>query len=143
MLRVVVSCSAVLALTACAGRAPQLTPIVQASDGGAPCDKLRAETKVNEERIAGLETEKQWKMGQNVVAGIAGFMFWPAWLGLDAQNAAGQESSALSQRNRYLTTLAREKCGVVEAASTRTPALEGTMSTLATSAELAPDLIPH
>jgi hypothetical protein len=110
MLRVVVAACALLSLTACAGRAPQISPLTLASDPQLSCGEIDAETKLNRDRITALASEQSWKLGQNAVAGVAGFMVWPAWLALDFQNAAGQEAQALSQRNEYLLALTRERC---------------------------------
>lgn len=97
-------------LGGCAGRAPQIPPLVLASDGSMSCETIQAEAERNNEKMADLAVEENLKLGQNVVAGVAGFMIWPAWLALDLQNAAGKEGHALSQRNRYLATLANERC---------------------------------
>jgi hypothetical protein len=101
---------AVMFLGACAGRPPELIPLVQTADTQLSCAQIQAETQINNERISKLATEQNWKMGQNVVAGIVGFAVWPAWLGLDFQNAAGKDATALTQRNEYLLALANERC---------------------------------
>ena len=101
----------VLSLTACAGRPPEIAPLVLASDPQLSCEAIEAETRINNAKISSLATEESLKLGQNVVAGIAGFFVWPAWAGLDFQNAAGREATALSQRNEYLLRLARDRCG--------------------------------
>ena len=110
MLKVCFGCLVVLTLSACAGRTPQPIPLVLASDRQLDCGDIEAEVKRNNQKISDLAIEQGWKMGQNAVAGIVGFMVWPAWLGLDFQDAAGKEASALSQRNQYLLALAREQC---------------------------------
>jgi hypothetical protein len=110
MLRFAVSCFVLLSLSGCAGRAPQPAPLVMVSDRQLDCGEIEAETKLNNQRISDLAIEQGWKMGQNAVAGVVGFMIWPAWLGLDLQDAAGKEAKALSQRNEYLLTLAAERC---------------------------------
>lgn len=122
MLKGIVAASALLTLTACAGRAPQLTPMTLTSDPQLSCSQIDAEAKLNNERITALATEQNWKIGQNAVAGIIGFMVWPAWLALDFQNAAGQEAQSLSQRNEYLLALARERCNsTTQSASLKQP----------------------
>jgi hypothetical protein len=110
MLRVLVAASTLLSLTACAGRAPQIMPLTLASDTQLSCAQIDSETRLNNERMSALATEQNWKLGQNAVAGVVGFMVWPAWLALDLQNAAGQEAQALSQRNEHLLALARDRC---------------------------------
>lgn len=121
MVRFGAGCLAVLSLTACAGRPPELIPIVQTADTQLSCDAIRAETEANNSRIAALATEQQWKMGQNVVAGIVGFAIWPAWLGLDLQNAAGKDAAALTQRNEVLLALARDRCRPASQTASLTP----------------------
>ncbi len=93
-------------------------------------------------------------MGQNAVAGVVGFMVWPAWLGLDFQDAAGKEAKALSQRNEYLLTLAKDRCRPATqtagasiplakmAAAPSTAPLGGT-ATLMSSAGLSTSLVEH
>lgn len=142
MLRVLVAACAVITLSACAGRAPQIAPLVNASDTQLSCAQINSETKLNGERITTLSTEQSWKVGQNAVAGIIGFMAWPAWLALDFQNAAGQEAHALSQRNQYLTALSRDRCASTPA--TQNAALESvpeSASALASNAEIEASLL--
>ena len=98
-------------LTGCAGRAPELVPIVQSIDQQTSCDQIMAEIRANNERMSDLATEEGWKVTQNVAAGVVGLVIWPVWFGMDFQDAAGKEGKALSQRNEYLGTLARDRCG--------------------------------
>jgi hypothetical protein len=100
-----------IVLCGCAGRAPELTPIVQQVDQHMTCDQIIAETQANNERISTLATEEGWKVTQNVAAGVVGLFIWPVWFGMDFQDAAGKEGQALSQRNQYLGTLAQQRCG--------------------------------
>lgn len=100
-----------LFLTGCAGRAPELTPVVQATDQFANCDQIMAEINANNQRMSDLATEEGLKVGQNVAAGVVGIVIWPVWFGMDFQDAAGKEGKSLSQRNEYLGTLARDRCG--------------------------------
>ncbi|WBT38625.1 MULTISPECIES: hypothetical protein [Hyphomicrobium] len=132
-----------LTLGACAGRAPQIPPLFHATDRSIACDQIAAETKVNNQKISDLATEQQWKFGQNVTAGIVGFMAWPAWLGLDFQDAAGQEARALSQRNEYLLTLAKERCQPKGQIARTAPAAEEDpgMSALASNSEIMSGLV--
>jgi hypothetical protein len=112
-----VVCLLVLTLGGCAGRAPNLEPLVQVSDQTLNCDQIIAETKINNEKISDLATEQGWKVTQNVAAGVVGLVIWPVWFGMDWQNAAGKEAQALSQRNEYLGTLAKERCRPTTTAS--------------------------
>lgn len=95
----------------CAGRAPDLVPLVQVTDQNLTCEQIIAQTKINNERIAELAKEEGWKVTQNVAAGVVGLVIWPVWFGMDFQDAAGKEGKALSQRNEYLGTIAMQKCG--------------------------------
>lgn len=100
-----------LLICGCAGRAPQLTPVVQVTDQHLTCEQIQAEAKINNDRISDLATEQGWKVGQNVAAGVVGLFIWPVWFGMDFQDAAGKEAKSLSQRNEYLMTLAKARCG--------------------------------
>ncbi len=97
-------------LSGCAGRAPELTPLVQPTDQAATCDQIMAEIKANNQRMTDLANEEGWKVGQNVAAGVVGLVIWPVWFGMDFQDAAGKEGKSLSQRNEYLGTLAQQRC---------------------------------
>lgn len=139
-----------IALSGCAGRAPQIAPLVQVADTQISCAQIQAETQSNNQRISELATEQNWKMGQNAVAGVVGFMVWPAWFGLDLQNAAGKEAHALSQRNEYLNTLAMDRCRpATQTASARTNsssfplALSMPTDTVVSSTELTSSLVSH
>lgn len=136
MFKFAVCALSALALGACAGRAPQLTPLVLTSDPHLSCGAIQAEAKLNNARISDLAAEQNWKLGQNAVAGIVGFMAWPAWLGLDLQNAAGHEAKALSQRNDYLATLASTRCNMQQTASSGAMTTPSLVPTFASTAEI-------
>lgn len=110
MVRWIRSVMVVLMLGGCAGRAPQIPPLLLASDSDLSCEAIQTEAALNNDKMADLAVEENLKLGQNVVAGVAGFMVWPAWLALDFQNAAGKEGRALSQRNEYLAQMAADRC---------------------------------
>ncbi|MCH9806223.1 MAG: hypothetical protein K0U74_00670 [Alphaproteobacteria bacterium] len=110
---VAVAVVSTIAIAGCAGRAPQLVQVVKAEDNGMTCDQIVAELKSNNQRMTDLAKEEGWKVTQNVVAGVAGFVIPVLWIGMDFQDAAGKEGKALSQRNEYLTSLAQKKCGGV------------------------------
>ena len=99
-----------LCAAGCAGRAPQLVQVVSVTDQQANCDQIIAEIKANNERIQDLAREEGWKVTQNVAAGVAGILIPVLWFGMDFQDAAGKEAKALSQRNEYLASLARDRC---------------------------------
>jgi hypothetical protein len=50
-------------LAGCANRAPNLEPLVQASDTTLTCDQIIAETKINNQKISDLAAEQGWKVG--------------------------------------------------------------------------------
>ncbi|MFX0540383.1 hypothetical protein ACEWPM_001445 [Roseovarius sp. S4756] len=95
--------SALLLLTACAGREPN--PIKEIHDGDArlSCSELRREINVNSKAIQGLIDEKKSKQTQNVVAGTAGaILFWPALFFMDLKGASAEEARAYQRRNQGL-----------------------------------------
>ena len=98
-------------LTGCAGRSPELTPLVQSVDQQMNCDQIVAEIKANNQKISDLAGEEGMKVTQNVAAGVAGLLIPVLWFGMDFQDAAGKEGKALSQRNEYLAGLAKDRCG--------------------------------
>lgn len=142
MMRSAAAVGLVVSLTACAGRPPDIAPLVLASDQHLTCESIEAETRINNAKISGLATEESLKLGQNVVAGVAGIFVWPAWIGLDFQNAAGKEANALSQRNEYLLTLARDRCGKRRSETAQVAAREPDMPAFASNAEMQAMLGP-
>jgi len=62
MARVLLAFLLVIPLGGCAGRAPNLEPLVQASDQTLTCDQIIAETKINNEKITDLATDQGWKV---------------------------------------------------------------------------------
>lgn len=102
-------CAAFVA--ACAGRDPQQIATVQATDANASCAMIKAEIEANNARVSDLAAERGWKIGQNVVAGVGGVLFFPLLFAMDMKGAAVTEADALQARQKYLTALANEKCG--------------------------------
>jgi hypothetical protein len=102
--------SFLILLSGCAGRAPELTPVVKGTGQFATCDQVMAEINANNQRMSDLASEEGLKVGQNVAAGVVGLFIWPVWFGMDFQDAAGKEGKSLSQRNEYLGTLAQQRC---------------------------------
>src|SRR5262245_53360570 len=101
---------ACLATAGCAGRSPQLAQLVQPTDQYATCHQSMIEVQANNQKIEALAREEGWKVTQNVVAGVAGFVVPVLWFGMDWQGTASKEAQALSQRNQYLGSLAAERC---------------------------------
>ncbi len=120
-MRISLAIMSTFALMGCAGRAPDLVPIVQVNDPHLTCDQIIAEAKINNDRITELAREEGWKVTQNVAAGVVGLVIWPVWFGMDFQDAAGKEGRALSQRNEYLGTLANQRCGPAGATASIPP----------------------
>jgi hypothetical protein len=102
----------IMALGACAGRAPQPVAVVQPQDRYSDCLAIAAEVRGNNQKVQELGSEEGAKVGQNVAAGVAGLFIWPLWFAMDFQGAAGKEVSALQTRQQYLVTLAEQRrCG--------------------------------
>lgn len=101
-----------LALAACAGRAPQPVAVVQPQDRYMDCAAIQAEILANNRTIQGLGSEEGGKVAQNVAAGVAGLFIWPIWFTMDFQGTAGKEEAALQSRQEYLANLALQRdCG--------------------------------
>ena len=102
----------IVALGACAGRAPQPVAVVQPQDRYSDCLAIAAEVRGNNQKVQELGSEEGAKVGQNVAAGVAGLFIWPLWFAMDFQGAAGKEVTALQTRQGYLATLAEQRrCG--------------------------------
>lgn len=102
----------VLALSACAGRAPQPVAVVQPQDRFMDCAAISAEAQANNAQLQHLGAEQGNKVGQNVAAGVVGLFIWPVWFAMDFQGAADKEEVALNSRNQYLATMAMQRnCG--------------------------------
>jgi hypothetical protein len=107
----IIAFAAVAALCgACAGRDPIPMATVQPTDAIATCAMITAEIQANNMKVKELADEEGLKVGQNVVAGVAGVVFFPLWFGMDFKGAASKEVTALQARQQYLTTLATERC---------------------------------
>lgn len=113
-LRVILAPLAVAcAISACAGRKPDPVAVVQAHDRHMDCAAITAEVQANNKKISELGSEEGGKVAQNVIVGAAGLLIPVLWFGMDFQNAAGKEVSALQSRQQYLATLAEQRCGAV------------------------------
>jgi hypothetical protein len=91
----------------------QPVAIVQAQDQFSDCAAISAEVQANNNRISELASEKGLKIGQNVVAGVAGLFIPVLWFGMDWLGTAGTEEAALQSRQQYLATLAVQRCAPV------------------------------
>ncbi len=94
----------------CAGRDPQPVATVQPTDAMATCAMIAAEIEANNIKVRDLAGEEGAKVGQNVAAGVAGVFIPVLWFAMDFKGAASKEVTALQARQRYLTTLATERC---------------------------------
>lgn len=96
-------------LASCAGRTPEPVAIVQPVDVSLTCADIIAEIKANNGQIQQLSKEQDWKVTQNVVAGVVGLVVPILWFGMDFQGAATKEEFALNQRQERLSNLLIEK----------------------------------
>jgi hypothetical protein len=99
-----------LALTGCAGRDPEPVASVQPQDVYADCTMIRAEIEGNNIKMKELADERGWKVTQNVVTGLAGFVVPVIWFGMDWKGSVDKDAAALQARQQYLTTLAEQRC---------------------------------
>ena len=103
---------AFLALTACAGRDPQLVAVVQPNDGQMNCAAILAEIDANNKKIEALASERGLKVAQNVLTGVGGLIIPVLWFGMDWKGSQDKEMQALQSRQQYLATLAQQRgCG--------------------------------
>jgi hypothetical protein len=102
MKRTLLTCIALLMLSACAGRDPNPVPLSQAQDVQASCMAMQAEVDANNKRIDELKSEGRWKVAQNVSAVAVGLLVWPALFAMDFKDAADTDKEALEARNEYL-----------------------------------------
>ena len=98
-----------LALGACAGRAPAPVSVVQAQDRYTDCAAIQIESEANAKKISALGGEEGGKTAQNVAAGVAGLFFFPLWFAMDFQGAASKEGAALQSRQQYLAVMSEQK----------------------------------
>jgi hypothetical protein len=100
-MRVVVSIAIVGSLcAACAGRR-ELVPVVQAQDRYMDCAEIADEVEANDQKVAGLVSEKGPKTTFSAMA------FGMDW------GTQDNEITALQSRQQYLVTLAEQRrCGV-------------------------------
>jgi hypothetical protein len=78
--------------------------------------KISFSPEVNNQKVSELAAEQGLKVGQNVAAGVAGFVVRPLLFAMDFQDSASKEVVALQSRQQYLATL-----GGAEMCSRRPP----------------------
>jgi hypothetical protein len=114
----VVACIA----AACAGAPPNPVAVVQPQDRFMDCTAIMAEVQANNEKVQQLAKDQGWKVAQNVVTGVGGFLIPVLWFGMDWQGSAAKEAQALQARQQYLATLAEQRnCGAPVGSIPRKP----------------------
>jgi hypothetical protein len=74
------------------------------------CAMIRAKIEANNVQAEKLASENNAKIAQNVATGVVGVVSWPVWFAMDAKGAAGTEMDALAARQKYLASLASQRC---------------------------------
>src|SRR5215211_5043821 len=120
MRKFVLAVVAATQVAACAGRAPAPIAVTQAQDRYMDCAAINAEVQANNKKISELGSEEGKKVAQNVIVGAAGLLIPVLWFGMDFQNAAGKEVTALQSRQQYLATLAEQRCGAAPPVAVQT-----------------------
>ena len=111
-MKVIVAAASVclLALSACAGRDPNLPNVALASDQKYDCAALEAEVIANANSAKAKIASNNARDGGDIAIGIAGgLLFWPALFAIDTKNADGHEGNALIDRNDHLKQIALSK----------------------------------
>jgi hypothetical protein len=104
---------------------------VQPQDVYADCTMIRAEIEGNNVKMKELADERGWKVTQNVVTGLAGFVVPLIWFGMDWKGSVDKDAAALQARQQYLTTLAEQRCAPGYGVLGFTPAVSPTGELLA------------
>lgn len=102
-------CVLAVLLAGCAGRNPEQIETFSPIDDTMSCKSIEAEIKINNRRVKQLATEKNWKLAQNVAAGVGGVFIPVLWFGMDFKGAAASDMSHLQLRQQRLSALLREK----------------------------------
>jgi hypothetical protein len=71
---------------------------------------IRAEIEGNNIKMKELADERGWKVTQNVITGLAGFVVPVIWFGMDWKGSVDKDAAALQACQQYLTTLAEQRC---------------------------------
>lgn len=111
--RVVALCLA-LSLSACAGREAVTVAEFTRQDDLFTCPEIDREIGRNNDAMRSRAVEAHDRQGRNIMVGAVGILlFWPALVALDLKDAAGEELSALENRNRALVRYADQRgCSV-------------------------------
>ena len=101
-------------VASCGGRSAQPIAATTFHDNKMSCEDIMFEATEIQNQLSKLVGEKDDKRGKNVGWGIAGFFFFPLWLGLDLSDAQQTELRALESRSNVLRRLAhKKKCDFV------------------------------
>lgn len=107
----VLTISALLMTTACAGRSANPVSAYQYGDEKKSCERLRADISNASSEIAILLPDTQ-KTGKNVALGVAGAFFLVPLFFMDFSEAEQVEVNALRRRHNNLVAISAEKkCG--------------------------------
>jgi hypothetical protein len=71
---------------------------------------IRAKIDANNAQAQKFAEENGWKVAQNVLTGVGGIVFFPAWFAKYAKGATGTEADALKSRHEFLEKLAEQRC---------------------------------
>ena len=96
--RIVLAITIGVALSACAGREPELIATVQPQDANSDCATINAEIQANNSRAQALASEQNTKSA------------WPTWLTMGAKSSADSDAASLQTRQKYLEHLAAQRC---------------------------------
>ena len=97
-----------IALSACAGRNPNPTPIVRPGDDTLSCQYMVSEMSEIEDKVKKLIPDSQ-KTGKNVALGVTGAFFIVPLFFMDFSEAEKIEVEALQARYNHLARLYNDK----------------------------------
>jgi hypothetical protein len=99
-----------LALSACAGRSPNLPTIAYDTDSIQSCDALERQAVANAAEARSKIASNQSRDSGDIAIGVVSTLFFfPGLFALDTKNADGHEGNALLDRNERLKQIALGK----------------------------------
>lgn len=109
-MRYIALATALLAVSACAGRSPNLPNVAYDTDTIQSCDRLEQEVQTNATTARSKIAANNARDGGDVAIGIASVLFLPlGLLAMDTSNADGHEGNAMLDRNDRLKEIAISK----------------------------------